>query len=179
MAGSAAAIVLVFVSFSQNAWSALILAPFVAYLVRRLKNGALKFIASTTVASFFLTIVNVTEGLPREIAQRVELNSVAGKLMAGRPVFGVGLGAFITKLPEFADKAESWWLQPVHNIYLLITSELGIFGLLAFVYLIYKNTNKHNLLPVVAILLTGMWDHYWISIFPASALLFIVLGLRD
>ncbi len=53
--------------------------------------------------------------------------------------------------------AATRWLQPVHNIYLLILSETGIFGVLGFAYLLLKS--KKNL-PLFILLFLGLFDHY-------------------
>lgn len=58
--------------------------------------------------------------------------------------------------------------QPVHNIYLLWAVETGIIGVFVAVYFIgrYRSILWHGLsasAPLIAILLTGLNDHYWLT----------------
>lgn len=176
--GALVSVALILLSFSQNAWLAFVLAPIFVFFILKSKNGTIKFLSIAAVSSFFLTIVKASSNLPQEIFQRVELNNISGEIISRHPFFGLGLGNFIPEIPVVANQTV-WWLQPVHNIFLLITSETGIVGLLIFIYILYKNVNKINLLPVVSIILTGMWDHYFITL-PQTAILFaIVLALGN
>ncbi len=168
---------LVFLSFSQNAWLALFAAPLLVIIIKKVKLGFWKFLTSAAVASFFLTILPI-QG-PKEIFERGELNTAAGRLVSLSPVYGVGLGVFVSMLPELLWSKTIWLLQPVHNIFLLLSSEVGILGLVLFVYFIGKNMNAKNLLPVIALVLTGFFDHYWVSFVQNYLLMAIVLGLDE
>lgn len=58
--------------------------------------------------------------------------------------------------------------QPVHNIYLLWVVETGIIGVLVAVYFIgrYRSSlwcGLSGTTPLMAILLTGLNDHYWLT----------------
>jgi len=55
-----------------------------------------------------------------------------------RLFIGVGLGNFLVELPKYYPHREIFFLQPVHNIYLLMLSETGIVGLLFFLWYILK-----------------------------------------
>jgi hypothetical protein len=60
------------------------------------------------------------------------LNVSRGTILAN-PIAGVGQGQFVIDMQKFAPKPlESWQFQPVHNVYLIIWSELGIIGLALF-----------------------------------------------
>lgn len=167
-------------SYSQNAWFALIFAPLVYMVLLRLPSAKLKFIISSAVASLFLTIGNTNSSLSQEFARRVSLASISGMLLASSPVVGSGLGTFVALLPSVMQRSDLyWWLQPVHNIFLLIASEVGLVGLVLFTFFLYKNTNRVNLLAVIAIIFTGMFDHYWITLNQTTYLMFMVLAVRD
>ncbi len=115
------------------------------------------------------------------LVQRIELNKIALQLIKQYPLAGVGLNNFIVRLPEFWRKPV-FWLQPVHNIYLLIVAEIGIVGLLIFLWFLFL-TFRHLRDGVVfmtalsAILLLGLFDHYWFTLQQNQLLLAIVLGL--
>jgi O-antigen ligase len=78
----------------------------------------------------------------------------------------------------------SWLLQPVHNIFLLVFAEAGIFGLLLLSYLMYKCfrtslTEKNYPLTFVFVFIvfTGLFDHYWLTLQQNVFLLSIFIGL--
>jgi len=118
------------------------------------------------------------------ISERLWLNTAAGVAFASSPTLGVGLNNFILAMTKMeAQSVVVWKLQPVHNIFLLIISETGLFGLLLFSQLLYKSithaiNNKLVLLSAMfAIILTGMFDHYWLTLQQNQLLLAFVVGL--
>ncbi|MFZ5932813.1 MAG: O-antigen ligase family protein [Patescibacteria group bacterium] len=122
--------------------------------------------------------------LPRDISYRLSLSKSSLETFLRFPLVGIGLNNFVVALPETNVPAQlSWRLQPVHNIFLLVLSETGIVGLLVFVYLLYvsfKNLLDYNWqlsLPLLFILLTGLADHYWLTLQQNQLLMSFVLGL--
>lgn len=78
--------------------------------------------------------------------------------------------------------------QPIHNIYLLIASEVGILGLLAFLALLFrsvkdklKSENKLELTTVCALLLSllvfGLVDHFTWDLQAGRLIFWLVVGL--
>ena len=82
--------------------------------------------------------------------------------------------------------------QPVHNLYLLIWAELGMFAWLAFIALMawllglllyrYKYLMKDQILlgyslAFMALLTTALFDHYWWTIWSAMALFWFIIAL--
>lgn len=95
---------------------------------------------------------------------------------------GVGAGNFLVRLPEYKTNSPIFWLQPVHNIYLYLISELGILGILVLGWIseLYKTKFLDlgfKLLPIMAILLTGIADHYWVTLPQNMFLMVLVFGL--
>jgi O-antigen ligase len=166
---------LVFLSFSQNAWLALFLSPAAYFVAKRTNGGFVKFVTTAAVASFFLTLLRPSV-IARELLQRIELAVVAGKIISLSPLLGIGAGNFIIQLPANTVQRPIWFLQPVHNIFLLLAAEIGLIGLLLFVYFVIRNISTKNSLPVLAILLTGFFDHYWVSFFQNMMLAALVFG---
>ena len=87
--------------------------------------------------------------------------------------FGSGAGNFTVWLKSKQPNLPEYLYQPVHNIYLLLYSELGILGLIAFLSLIgytfydfYRSYKFQKLfhysfiLVFASILLMGMFDHF-------------------
>lgn len=119
---------------------------------------------------------------PESLKKRWELIIVAIKMIKESLFLGVGAGNFLVRLPEYGVRSPILWLQPVHNIYLFILSELGLLGVLVLGWIteIYKLKIKKitvELLPVMAIILTGMSDHYWVTLIQNMWLIVLVFGL--
>jgi O-antigen ligase len=88
---------------------------------------------------------------------------------------GAGIGNFVTWLMHSNPHLPSWQYQPAHNLYLLVYTETGIFGLLtlgAFILLLVRALVRNRmreplirwgLLAAAAIVLfTAFFDHfYW------------------
>jgi len=97
----------------------------------------------------------------------------------------VGLNNFIVRLPEIKlVTGVSWWLQPVHNIFLLALTETGIPGLLFFTFLLTKagaaSAKKGKILfglAIIFIVVTGLVDHYWLTLQQNQLLASLILGL--
>jgi hypothetical protein len=96
----------------------------------------------------------------RFVTHRIELIKASLQMIKENFWFGVGLNNFIPNLVKVNNTyLNSWELQPVHNIFLLVFSETGIFGLIALISL-FVNIN----FSLLAILLTGLSDHYWLTL---------------
>jgi O-antigen ligase len=96
------------------------------------------------------------------------------------PLTGVGIGQFVASEYQIHPNLESWQYQPVHNVYFLLFSELGIVGLIFFLLWIFsilewgsgKNRNTgllHSLLLtrlsiyciILSFLFIAFFDHYF------------------
>ncbi len=118
-----------------------------------------------------LCITNCTND--ESIVLRFVYNKAAYATINDYPAFGVGAGNFVPHLDENSSLGlQSWERQPAHNLYLLITSELGLLGLIAFLFVLAsqisaKHIFKKKLLtnPFVVIfflfLVLGLVDHYF------------------
>jgi len=110
---------------------------------------------------------------------------VAGiKMVKENPLLGIGAGNFVVKLPQFQKSNNFFWLQPVHNIFLLAWVEVGLLGIMAIGYKLVKCLeypklikNKKNWVILGLIVMTGMVDHYWLTLPQNSWLLAVILGI--
>jgi hypothetical protein len=114
--------------------------------------------------------------------KRGQLNLAAVEMIGESPWVGVGLGNYLVKLPEFLRNNHIFWLQPVHNIFLLLVSEIGILGLIGVVWLLAKKIkweilDKWSWIILGVIFVSGMVDHYWFTLPQNMWLLALVLGL--
>jgi O-antigen ligase len=183
-----------FLSFSQNSLFALVVCLIIYYFKDKLDLQKLIYyiFPSLVLFSFLLPLsayyMPHATNLQDSLLKRVELSNAAILMFKNSPMFGVGLGNFIVNLPEILLSnphiflsSTIWWLQPVHNIYLLVLSETGLIGFFIF-SLLLKNLFKSSPRPdsyilLIFILLTGFLDHYWLTLQQSFLLLAIIFGL--
>lgn len=118
-------------------------------------------------------------GWDREgVNKRISLNMSAIRMIRSNPLFGIGLGNFVVKLPDIQKDDSYFWLQPVHNIGLLLMSEVGFLGLiwifLALSNLKWRRLDYNQKWIWMVVLLTGMSDHYWLTL-PQNIWLVLIL----
>ena len=160
----------IFISFSRTVWTVWFLI-IISWLWIRKKDLVLPSL-------FFLSFGN------ESVWRRLELTDAAFKIFKTSPIFGVGLGNFITQLPKFLVPKKLYFWQPVHNIFLLILAETGIIGIWFMVYgvwfifrKLWQEKNLALLYSFFAIILTGFFDHYWLTLQQTQLLLALIIGL--
>lgn len=111
---------------------------------------------------------------------RKELLESAFLMSHGHFFFGVGMYNFLPQLPSYlASPITPYRLQPVHNIFLYVFSETGIFGFLCFLAVLAYPLKKRNsfVAILVSILVIGFFDHYFVTIQQGQLLFSFILGL--
>lgn len=120
-------------------------------------------------------------GSYRFIADRLFLLAPAKTIISRFPIWGVGLGNFIPALGNllpgsFLLPAK---LQPVHNIFLLGLSELGLVGVTFFAVLgqvVRPKSFKPSIWILISlIVITGSFDHYWWTL-PQNKLILLLVA---
>ncbi len=143
-----------FLTFSLSGWLAWLLLG-IPSLIRKklwLYYMVLAFVIVFAVKNFSFLAPDSS------FSRRSQLTQIALSMTKDHPWTGVGLNNFTIVMDHYGYiPAATRWLQPVHNIYLLILSETGIFEVLGFAYLLLKS--KKNL-PLLILLFLGLFDHY-------------------
>lgn len=182
--GLGAAVFLVGISFSQNAWAVFVVSLIFYLLVKKKREQfSLGLLGAAVILSLLQPMVAKSmDGfiLQEPITKRLILAKQAGEFFADSPLVGVGLGNFIAALPAVA----SWWLHPVHNIFLLVLVETGVVGFMFFGWLLMKSLvkaltagNWGVAVALMVIVLTGLADHYWLTLHQNLLLFAIVVGI--
>ena len=135
------------------------------------------------IISVFL--LKYKNSFPDDITERLLLSEMSGQIFKTNFLLGVGLNGFISYLPKLNTlRVPFWFLQPVHNIFLLFTVETGIVGiailfLAFFKYINYliQNNKKDFIYILLIIFMTGFFDHYWLTLQQNMVLMFLFLGL--
>lgn len=183
--------VALFLTMSRIAIALWVIGLSVWFLVRLreilLKNRLLLFVPVLFIWIFFWSPITnrflQVNFSSEEFVRRIELASASINMTYDSPIIGVGIHNFLINLPMY-QKTESiiLYLQPVHNIYLLIASETGLFGLLFFVWFIaktYQRIMKQNskLILLSTVLVLGLFDHYFLTLQQGQLLTALVFGL--
>jgi O-antigen ligase len=101
------------------------------------------------------------------------------------PLLGVGLNNFTVAMDEYG-QVSGWtrFLQPVHNVYLLVAAETGLVGFIAFIGLLFivfcsliKKRNYLLLISMTQITLLCLFDHYFFTLQQTDLLFWLIVGL--
>lgn len=129
----------------------------------------------------FLQLFEVTESVTR----RLDLARYSLQMINDAPLFGVGPMQFLHMLPPHLPlRADVFFLQPVHNIFLLVLAELGLTGgvgvLLTIISLIKEANNRLTLFSFTiggVVCFIGMFDHYFLTLQQGQMLLAVCVGI--
>jgi O-antigen ligase len=161
---------LIFVSFSKIP---IILFLFINfwYVVRNPQAIKCLFcrISRIVVIAVVSIIFLATKGDKYTLIKRGELLRNSLDIIAKHPLFGVGIGNYLLAQIDFPIKYAYFFLQPVHNIFLLFLSESGIILTVFVAYSLYgyfKPLFKNQTFQYMAFIVvtTGMFDHYWLTL---------------
>lgn len=179
----------IFLSFSQGVW----LAMFLVFLWWLLKGVVGQRKSLLAIALLLLTLTFLLWQLPyfrtnESVVKRVELLSAGLSMTRENLLTGVGPGNFLIALPFYYQVERFYFLQPVHNLFILVLAETGLMGLFIFLWLTFLTFKRALLLKnnywtagLLIIVITGFFDHYWLTL-PQNLLLgtlFIALLWRQ
>lgn len=184
-------------SFSRSAWIGLAIG-FAAIELLRPRHRAAERRAMYSALCWVVCLLFLVAGyvfrpslMDQTLAQRRVLNSAAVALWQAAPSVGVGLGNFVAAVPSVVRYRDSAFLQPVHNIYLLAASQIGIAGILlvaaglarvvsTVVFLVGNrqtaDSRRLYVPPLLFMLFIGSVDHYPLTLQQGQLLLTLLLA---
>lgn len=181
---------LVLISFSRSAWIAGVMGLLFTLLVRRRKTHIPRLMIALGCMSLLIIIPYISQVSVHEpaISERVELIDKSIDMIQENPLLGVGNGNFTLALKELRPVERQLFLQPVHVVWLLVASELGIVagiiyfvgwaGLLGYALRIMKNVQAVSVAAIWGIIgIISLADHYWWSLPVGNATWWLVLGI--
>jgi len=136
--------------------------------------------------SFLLPVVNIsplsgTALFRKNLRDRFYLAEISAKLFSQNPLYGKGMNNFIPVAAKSFSLNRTVFAQPVHNLFLLIMAEGGIIGLVFLFYLFFLAINKGKplllSLAFLFIIITGIGDHYWLTLQQNQLLLVFLFGI--
>lgn len=181
-----AALALIF-SFSRSAWLALVagIAALLGYFVfvrdriNQMKILIFIFFFSLLAATPFFFYNNLFEtrisGTGRleekSISERERFLAEGRETIEENLFFGVGIGNYIGEQTAKLPGRPAWTFEPVHNTFLLIWAEAGIFALFSFLIFIstlavmsWEKKNIGNLSILASLVIMMLFDHFWWSL---------------
>lgn len=185
-------------TFSRSAWLG-VATLFIILVLRRkmlgLRNMVLPMIATLVVAvilliSFFplfFTRVVDTQVQTEQVSNytRLWLVQRTWELIRMHPILGTGVGTFSLALANHV--AAFYKIEPIHNMILLVTSELGVGGLvllIGLVFVVLRMTFTTQNQPgivfsgiLMGLLVISLFDHYLWTLAPGRILLFSIIGI--
>jgi len=188
-----------FFTFSRGAWLALtvgliiLLIHFIRQKDRWMLGryiALLFFSAALAVTAVFpyysLVFARLGAALPLEQKSLTERGVYLGQaegLIKNQPWFGVGLGNYTKALADQKGLSNPTVNeQPVHDVFLLLWSESGLFALLSFLAFVFFLIKKDRREPFAwailgALLILMLFDHWLFSLPFGVLILFFVFGL--
>jgi hypothetical protein len=133
------------------------------------------------VLGSILTVETAISFKIESILSRLILIKTSLKVWLSSPIIGVGWNNFVIAAVSFwkYNYPSEIFLQPVHNVFLLVLAETGLIGLGVFVWmwLFFFQRRGIDRKILAAVLVTGILDHYWLTLPQNWLLLAIVFGL--
>ncbi len=144
-----------------------------------------EIIAARTVDGGRLEVMSATE--------RADQFTQSYDLLVDNPLDGVGVGSDTYAAYELRPKLDAWEYQPVHNLYVLVAVETGVFGGLLFLVLVYQYfatafyqarrllVERHGFFvytfAFLGLILVGIFEHFLWSLTFGIFLWWLVFGL--
>ena len=172
---------IIFISFSKNA---ILIFLFLNtwYFLKGKQSCRICTLAKIFSPLLLAVIFLSAQTDPLSFQKRMTLMMQSLTVISQHIFTGVGLGNYLLAQYAFPIKYPYFFLQPVHNIYLLFVTEAGILiGMFVFVriFLLLKKyrRNMSILFILLAVLLTGLGDHYWLTLQQNTLLLGVLFGI--
>jgi len=119
------------------------------------------------------------------ITMRIELIKASLLMIKTNPILGLGFENFFSSLTLFSPILfRTNFIQPVHNIFLLAVSEIGIPGLLFFLWFLWKTFNhlkfqisNFKFQIFLAFIFLGNIDHYFLTLQQGQLLTTVIFAI--
>ena len=145
---------------------------------------------------FILSRIITSDFLLRGIDFRQELLAQSFQIFLNNPYFGIGLNNFFAHQLDLIKNISPILFQPPHNVFVIALLSLGVFGWWIFPGLLFaavKNLLRSMkgirgdggirdfytavLLILFAIVVVGMFDHFFLTLEQGQIILSLILGL--
>jgi len=180
-----------FFTLSRSAWVSFLFGALFVFLIRKLgKKGVLVSLVLTFVISLStLFTLNFSKYIESNSLQtRTRLQTTAFNMIRNNFLYGVGLNNFTVRLAQYEDKfALPRFVQPVHNIFILVLAEGGIFFFLLFISILFYagisllkrsyGPPAYLFVSLLQLVILGSFDHYLFTGVQTQILFWLIVGL--
>lgn len=175
---------LIFLSFSKVAILTYLLLNACYFIGRQKIQCHFCLVAKITTTLVTAAIFLAAKTDPLSLEKRVSLLRDGILIFKNHFFLGVGLGHYLIYQAARPSKYAYFFLQPVHNIVILFFSQTGIIIGSILVWVLFKRFKREwkkpaFLLCFLAVLISGLFDHYWLTLQQNWLLLAVVFGRRD
>jgi hypothetical protein len=184
-------------TFSRGAWLALIIGLLVYWFISRRDKFASLMLAKQVLAFMLVAAVLLIAYFPLfsarasadnyleklSLSERTSQYQIAKEIFFAHPFVGAGPGLYTYYLAGHFPAPTYGTYQPVHNIFVLALSEIGVVIYLFFIALVVWfafrawKINPIYLSVIAALLVAGLFDHFLWSLYAGQILFWVVLGL--
>lgn len=192
-----------FFTFSRTAWVAYFIGLIIllfSIIKKEDKWVAVRFLVLMffSVLLFVMAIFPYRDLIMTRIQAETRLEQVsinerssqafsALEVIRKNPIFGVGAGNYVKYLQNESNlnnesDLDSKFIQPVHNSFILVWAETGLFAflsLLLFLFFVIKEGRRQtfSLAVVVSLLILMLFEHWFISLPFGILFFFFILGV--
>lgn len=184
-----------FLTFSRAAWLALFVSLMVSWFTWQDKRRELVVMFSITGIVFLvlglvlwaptktrLWAVSTSHLEQQAIEERLTGFKESQNLLIRAWWRGVGLGNYTAALVQNEPGLRAYHYQPVHNIFLLIFTELGLVGFiiwLLFLWQRFKVYPRSLVVFIVPLAVTLFFDHYWWTQASMMLIFWLILAIPE
>lgn len=172
-------------SFSRSAWVVSVFST-ISIIIFRHKPTKIRLCIISILCLVMISGFIVAPIQDESIVVRRQLNESALSIWHQSPIVGIGLNNFLFGLSPTLRSQQVYILQPVHNIYLLLLSQVGLMGvsiilgyILSFIY--DSRKRKHNYsslyISMISLLMLGLIDHYLFTLQQGQLLFSLIISL--
>ncbi len=180
---------LVIISFSRSVWLGVFIAGlWCAVLLRKTIPFSRIFLGGIVLSLLIIIpyILTLSTNDP-SVTERRELLQRSIQIINTHPLTGVGNGNFSVALKAYRTAEQRLLLQPVHNVPLLVMSEIGIVAgiwflggwllLMRDIWNTPRSMSKVFIIGIwIVISVTSLFDHYWWSLSIGNGMVWLVVG---
>ena len=149
------------------------------------------FIFLSSLIWYFFRGINLFFFFVQSLNERLLYQNIAFQAIHIKPFFGWGMDQFIFFQQAFFPQLLDWQFQPAHNIFLLIATELGLFGSSLFIFwliqtfyfniqYVSRETYQETIFLkslLIGFIFIGFFDHYFWTLPQGQILWWTFFGL--
>lgn len=139
---------------------------------------SLAIICIPVLSMILFSLSSIAQNMNASLSRRSQLQSIAFHMIATHPLTGVGWNNFTLQQESYGYVTSTVrFLQPVHNAFLLLVTELGVCGWIfcAGILLCVRRMKKQFIPVAFAIIFISSFDHYFLTLTTGRMLLLLCL----